>query len=65
LQCRTNEVWTTEILPANQTAQTFPDFAPDVIAISTVDRTGNLSLPIALKKTMPAPIRPRKLLMYE
>jgi uncharacterized lipoprotein YddW (UPF0748 family) len=65
LQYRTNEVWTTEILPANQTAQTFPDFAPDVIAISTVDRTGNLSLPIALKKTMPAPIHPRKLLMYE
>jgi hypothetical protein len=51
LQFRTNEVWTTEILPANETARTFFNSEPDVVSISAVDRTGNLSPSVALKKT--------------
>jgi uncharacterized lipoprotein YddW (UPF0748 family) len=44
-QYRTNEVWTTEILPASQTAHTFFDAAPDIVSIRVVDRVGNLSAP--------------------
>ncbi len=51
LQYRTNEVWTTEILPAGQTTQTFFNSRPEVIAISAVDRVGNVSLPAVLGKT--------------
>ena len=51
LQFRSHEVWTTEILPANQTSRTFHDSQPDVIAVSVVDRVGNESEPAALKKT--------------
>jgi uncharacterized lipoprotein YddW (UPF0748 family) len=51
LQYRTNEVWATEILPAGQTTRTFENFRPDLVAVSAVDRTGNLSSPAALKKT--------------
>jgi hypothetical protein len=50
LQFRTNEVWTTEILPANETTRTFFASEPDIVSVSTVDRTGNLSSPAALKK---------------
>jgi hypothetical protein len=50
LQFRTNEIWTTEILPANETTRTFFNSQPDVVSISAVDRTGNLSSPAALKK---------------
>ena len=50
LQYRTNEVWTTEILPADQTSRTFSNSRPEVISISAVDRTGNLSLPAVLEK---------------
>jgi hypothetical protein len=53
LQFRTNEVWTTEILPANQTSQTFFNSRPEIIAVSAVDRVGNVSSPAALKKTQP------------
>ena len=45
LQYRTNEVWATEILPANQTTRTFENSKPDLVAVSAVDRTGNLSWP--------------------
>jgi uncharacterized lipoprotein YddW (UPF0748 family) len=55
LQFRSHEVWTTEILPANQTSRTFHDSQPDVIAVSAVDRVGNESEPAALKKiTLPS-----------
>ena len=55
LQCRTNNTeWTTEILAASQTTQNFPDAIPEVIAVSAVDRAGNLSVAAALKKTVPA-----------
>jgi uncharacterized lipoprotein YddW (UPF0748 family) len=50
LQFRTNEVWTTEILPANETTRTFFNSGPDVISISAVGRTGNLSSPAAVKR---------------
>jgi uncharacterized lipoprotein YddW (UPF0748 family) len=53
LQYRTNAVWATEILPAHQTTRTFENSKPDLVAVSTVDRTGNLSSPAALKKTQP------------
>jgi uncharacterized lipoprotein YddW (UPF0748 family) len=53
LQFRTNEVWATEILPAHQTTRTFENSKPDVIAVSAVDRVGNVSSPAAIKKTPP------------
>ena len=53
LQYRTNHVWGTEILPANQTTRMFENSKPDFVAVSAVDRTGNLSSPAALKKTLP------------
>ena len=43
LQYRTNGVWATEILPAGQTARTFFNSQPEVVAVSAVDRTGNVS----------------------
>ena len=58
LQFRINGVWTTEILPANQTARTFSDSKPDLIAVSAVDRVGNEGAPAALQKTMPSPLHP-------
>ena len=45
LQCRTNDVWTTEILPAGETGRYRENFQPDAIVIRAVDRTGNLSEP--------------------
>ena len=53
LQYRTNEVWATEILPAHQMTRTFENFKPELIAVSAVDRTGNLSSPAVIKKTQP------------
>jgi uncharacterized lipoprotein YddW (UPF0748 family) len=50
LQYRTNEVWTMEILPADQTSRTYFNARPEAIAVSAVDRTGNLSLPAVLGK---------------
>ena len=53
LQYRTNNVWTTEILPAGQNRWVFESSKPDVVAVSAVDRSGNLGPPVALKKTWP------------
>jgi uncharacterized lipoprotein YddW (UPF0748 family) len=53
LQYRTNAVWATEILPAHQTTRTFENSKPDLVAVSAVDRNGNMSSPAALKKTLP------------
>ena len=50
LQYRTNEVWTTEILPAGQTSRFFFNSRPEIISICTVDRTGNLSSPVVWGK---------------
>ena len=51
LQFRTNGVWTTEILPANEMTRTFFTSEPDVVSISAVDRVGNESEPAALRRT--------------
>jgi uncharacterized lipoprotein YddW (UPF0748 family) len=62
LQFRTNEMWTTEILPANQTHEFF-NTAPDAISIRAVDRVGNLSEPAVLapkKYSTPAPVKGAK-----
>jgi uncharacterized lipoprotein YddW (UPF0748 family) len=49
-QFQTNDGWTTEILPANQTERTFFHSKPDIVTVSAVDRVGNESEPAALKK---------------
>jgi len=51
----TNNVWTTRILPANQTGCVFAKSAPEVISISAVNRFGNISPPAAVEKTAPPP----------
>ncbi len=56
LQFRSKGVWTTEILPANQTTRTFFDSKPDLIAVSAVDRVGNEGAPAVLQKTMLPPV---------
>jgi uncharacterized lipoprotein YddW (UPF0748 family) len=61
LQYRTNEVWTTEILPAHQMTRTFENSRPEMVAVSAVDRVGNVSSPAAIKKTQP--VRTGKSLM--
>jgi hypothetical protein len=55
LQYRTNEAWVTEILPAGQTQRTFANVRPDVVAVSALDRAGNVSAPAALQKTRARP----------
>ncbi len=57
LQFRSNEVWTTEILSANQTTQTFSGSPPDIIAVSAIDRVENEGTPAALQKTILPPVR--------
>ena len=47
-QARTNGVWTTEILPAGQTARLFSHHLPDAVAVRAVDRVGNLSAALVL-----------------
>jgi uncharacterized lipoprotein YddW (UPF0748 family) len=53
LQFRTNQVWTTEILPAVRTNWAFAKPAPEWVSVCAVDRVGNLSPPAAVKKTRP------------
>jgi hypothetical protein len=48
LQFRTDGIWMTEILPANETDRLLENLAPDAISIRAVDRTGNLSAPTVL-----------------
>jgi uncharacterized lipoprotein YddW (UPF0748 family) len=56
LQIRgTNNLWRTQILPANQTGCIFSTSTPDVISISAVNRYGNISLPATVQKTTPPP----------
>jgi len=48
LQTRAGGKWTTQILPANKTSQVWDHAVADVVAVSAVDRTGNISSPAAL-----------------
>ena len=56
LQVCTNNIWTTEILPADQAGRTFSNSNPDAISLRAVDRLGNLSAPTVLvpRKFSPA-----------
>ncbi len=64
----TNNVWTTRILPANQTGCVFANPVPEVIAVRAVNRYGNISAPAAVEKTalpppawtLPPPTTPQK-----
>ena len=61
LQIRgTNNLWTTQILPANQAGCFFAKSQPEVISISAVNRFGNISPPAAVQKTAPTPPPPPK-----
>jgi uncharacterized lipoprotein YddW (UPF0748 family) len=51
LQYRTNQVWGTEILSAGRTTWTFDNFRPEVVAVSAVDRVGNIGPAAAIQKT--------------
>jgi len=53
VQFQTNEVWTTEIMTANQTTRNFENSRPELVSVSAVDRVGNVSSPAVLKKTQP------------
>jgi len=51
LQClQTNNLWTTQILPATQVGCIFSTWTPEAISISAVDRFGNISPPAVVKK---------------
>jgi len=56
LQFRTDGVWTTQILPANQTDHLLENLAPDAISIRAVDRVGNLSAPAVLSSRKFSPV---------
>ena len=49
----TDNLWRTQILPANQTGCIFARSQPDVISISAVNRYGNISAPAVVQKTAP------------
>ncbi len=57
-------LWTTQILPANQAGCIFARSAPQVIAISMVNRFGNISPPAAVEEIAPpslaTPVSPPK-----
>ena len=63
VQFENRDSWTTEILEADQTSLTFSNLLPDVIVVRAVDRLGNLSLPVALKKA--TPVHRGKVTMFE
>jgi uncharacterized lipoprotein YddW (UPF0748 family) len=49
LQTRTNGEWTKEILPAATTSRVWNGALPEVVAVSAVNRNGELSTPSALQ----------------
>jgi len=57
LQYRTDGIWTTQILPANQTDHPLENLAPDAVSIRAVDRTGNLSAPVVLSPQKFSPVQ--------
>ena len=64
LQFRIAGKWTTEILPAKQTSRSWPargtSTAPDAVAISAVDRCGNMAAPVVVEPKSAATSRPSK-----
>jgi uncharacterized lipoprotein YddW (UPF0748 family) len=48
LQSQHDNEWTSEILPAEKRSHVFDGSAPDAIALSAVDRVGNVSAPASL-----------------
>jgi uncharacterized lipoprotein YddW (UPF0748 family) len=52
----TDNAWTTQILPANQTNHFLKNPAPDVISIRAAGRTGNLSAPAVLSRQKLPPV---------
>jgi hypothetical protein len=56
LQFRTNQVWTTEILPGARTNWAFVQPAPDLISVGAVDRAENLGAPAAIRKYRRVPV---------
>jgi uncharacterized lipoprotein YddW (UPF0748 family) len=50
VQRRKDDAWTTLLLPATQTTFRFGSAPPDIIAITTVDRYGNLSRPAIFQR---------------
>ena len=49
LQTRTGGEWTKEILPANKTSRVWNGAPPEVVAVSAVNRNGELSAPGVLQ----------------
>ncbi len=49
VQTRTGKTWTTEILPGSKRSRAFGRSAPDVIALTAIDRFGNASRPVVLE----------------
>ncbi len=50
LQTRTGKVWNTSLLPGGQTSAKCESEAPEVIALTAVDRYGNSSRPAVLRR---------------
>jgi uncharacterized lipoprotein YddW (UPF0748 family) len=57
--CGANRVWTTQILPANQSGCIFARSQPEMISIRAVNRYGNISPPAAVERITP-PSPPEK-----
>jgi uncharacterized lipoprotein YddW (UPF0748 family) len=50
VQTRNGREWKTEIMPADKTSATWTGDLPEVVAVSAVDRIGNISAPAAVSK---------------
>jgi hypothetical protein len=50
VQARNGREWRTEIMPADKTSATWTGDLPEVVAVSAVDRIGNLSAAAAINK---------------
>jgi hypothetical protein len=48
VQTRHAGQWTSQVLPGTTTAQTWNNSVPDAVAVSAVDRKGNISRPAAV-----------------
>ena len=54
VQCHgTNGQWSTQVLPGSQKGCTFSSWTPDVVAVSAVDRFGNLSATAVVMRGSP------------